>query len=283
MTSITVLNGPNLNTLGTRKPEVYGRTTLADVEEMCREEAGKLGLELEFRQSNYEGQLIDWIHELGPAFKSGESIGVVYNPGAHTHYSYAIRDAIEAAQVPVIELHISNVHAREEFRHHSVISPVARGIIVGFGVPGYSLAIRGLYELHEAEVTKHLKPGVAREPIDMHRRIAVAGAGLIGQRHIEEIDASPSAELAAIVDPFPAAAEVAAKYSVPLYPSLAELFAADKPDGVILATPNPLHVAGGLECVAAGVPVIVEKPIGDTVEARHPAGRGGRGGRGRRC
>ena len=160
MTSITVLNGPNLNTLGTRKPEVYGYTTLADVEQMCADDAAKLGLDLRFHQSNYEGQLIDWIHELGPAFKSGESIGVVYNPGAHTHYSYAIRDAIEAAQVPVIELHISNVHAREEFRHHSVISPVARGIVVGFGVPGYSLAIRGLYELHEAEVKKNLKPGV---------------------------------------------------------------------------------------------------------------------------
>jgi len=160
MTSITVLNGPNLNTLGTRKPEVYGRTTLADVEVMCGQEAEKLGLELKFHQSNYEGQLIEWIHELGPAFKRGESIGVVYNPGAHTHYSYAIRDAIEAAMVPVIELHISNVHAREEFRHHSVVSPIARGIIVGFGVPGYSLAIRGLYELHEAEVLKNLKPGV---------------------------------------------------------------------------------------------------------------------------
>jgi len=98
-------------------------------------------------------------------------------------------------------------------------------------------------------------------------RLAVAGAGLIGQRHIEEIDASPSATLAAIVDPFPAAAEVAAKFSVPLYPSLAELFEQDKPDGVILATPNQLHVTGGLECVAAGVPVIVGKPIGDSVEA----------------
>jgi predicted dehydrogenase len=98
-------------------------------------------------------------------------------------------------------------------------------------------------------------------------RIAVAGAGLIGQRHIEEIDASPSVELSAIVDPFHAAAEIADKFSVPIYPSLADLFAADKPDGVILATPNPMHVAGGLECVAAGVPVIVEKPIGDTVEA----------------
>ena len=160
MTSLLVLNGPNLNTLGTRKPEVYGRTTLADVEELCRTETARHGIDLVFRQSNYEGQLIDWIHAEGPRVKSGESIGAVYNPGAHTHYSYAIRDAIEAAMVPVIELHISNVHAREEFRHHSVISPVARGIIVGFGVPGYSLAIRGLYELHEAEVTKNLKPGV---------------------------------------------------------------------------------------------------------------------------
>jgi 3-dehydroquinate dehydratase II len=160
MTSVTVLNGPNLNLLGTRKPEVYGRTTLADVEKICQGDADRLGLELRFLQSNYEGQLIEWIHELGPAFKSGESIGAVYNPGAHTHYSYAIRDAIEAAQVPVIELHISNVHAREEFRHHSVVSPVARGIVVGFGIPGYSLAIRGLHELHEAEVTKNLQPGV---------------------------------------------------------------------------------------------------------------------------
>lgn len=98
-------------------------------------------------------------------------------------------------------------------------------------------------------------------------RIAVAGAGLIGQRHIEEIDASPSASVAAIVDPFPAAAEIAEKFSVPLYSSLAELFEKDKPDGVILATPNQLHVAGGLACVAAGVPLIVEKPIGDSVEA----------------
>lgn len=159
MPSISVLNGPNLNLLGTRKPEVYGYTTLAEVEVMCTEQATELGLDLKFLQSNYEGQLIDWIHEHGPAVKSGESIGVVYNPGAHTHYSYAIRDAIEAAELPVIELHISNVHAREEFRHHSVISPVARGIIVGFGVPGYSLAIRALYELHEAGSSKQQKSG----------------------------------------------------------------------------------------------------------------------------
>jgi 3-dehydroquinate dehydratase II len=149
MTSITVLNGPNLNLLGTRKPEVYGSTTLADVEAMCREEAGKLGLDVEFRQSNHEGQLIDWIHALGPEVKAGRSLGAVYNPGAHTHYSYAIRDAIEGASVPVIETHISNVHARDEFRHHSVISPLAAGIVVGFGVYGYVLAIRGLHQLSQ--------------------------------------------------------------------------------------------------------------------------------------
>jgi 3-dehydroquinate dehydratase-2 len=147
MTSITVMSGPNLNLLGTRKPEVYGSTTLADVEKVCQHDAEKLGLDLVFLQSNYEGQLIDWIHETGANVKAGDSIGAVYNPGAHTHYSYAIRDAIEGASLPVIELHISNVHARDEFRHHSVISPMARGIIVGFGVLGYSLAINGLVEL----------------------------------------------------------------------------------------------------------------------------------------
>lgn len=147
MKSITVMNGPNLNLLGTRKPEVYGSTTLADVEKQCQQDAEKLGLDLIFRQSNHEGQLVDWIHETGADVKAGNSIGAVYNPGAHTHYAYALRDAIEAASLPVIEVHISNVHAREEFRHHSVISPLARGVIVGFGVLGYSLAITGLYEL----------------------------------------------------------------------------------------------------------------------------------------
>lgn len=151
MASITIINGPNLNLLGTRKPEVYGHTTLADVEKLCRTHAEPLGLDVDFLQSNHEGQLIDWIHALGAAVKAGDSIGAVYNPGAHTHYSYAIRDAIEGASVPVIETHISNVHARDEWRHHSVISPLACGIIVGFGVLGYSLAITGLYELAKAD------------------------------------------------------------------------------------------------------------------------------------
>jgi 3-dehydroquinate dehydratase-2 len=150
MTSVLVLNGPNLNLLGTRKPEVYGTTSLEDVEQLCRAEAERLGLDLVFRQSNHEGQLIDWIHEFGFEVKAGSAIGAVYNPGAHTHTSVALRDAIEGVELPVIEVHISNVHAREEFRHHSYISPVARGIVVGFGVLGYRLAIQGLHELSQA-------------------------------------------------------------------------------------------------------------------------------------
>jgi 3-dehydroquinate dehydratase II len=150
MTSVLVLNGPNLNLLGTRKPEVYGTTTLADVEKLCRDEAGRLGLDLEFKQSNYEGQLIDWIHETGPEYRAGRSIGAVLNPGALTHTSVALHDAIEGASLAVIELHISNVHKREEFRHHSFISPIARGIIVGFGVQGYAMAINGLYQLSQS-------------------------------------------------------------------------------------------------------------------------------------
>ncbi|QJY48920.1 type II 3-dehydroquinate dehydratase [Pseudonocardia broussonetiae] len=154
MTSVLVLNGPNLNLLGTRKPEVYGTTTLADVEEMCRKTAAELGLEVVFRQSNHEGQLIDWIHEWGGEVKAGRSIGAVYNPGAHTHTSIALHDAIEGAELPVVECHISNVHRREEFRHHSFISPVAAGIIVGFGVHGYVLALRGLHQLAPAARTE---------------------------------------------------------------------------------------------------------------------------------
>jgi 3-dehydroquinate dehydratase II len=150
MASVLILNGPNLNLLGTRKPEVYGTTTLADVETLCTDAAAKLGLDVDFKQSNHEGQLIDWIHETGAAVKAGESIGAVFNPGAFTHTSVALHDAIEGASLPLIECHISNVHKREEFRHHSFISPVASGIIVGFGVHGYVLAIHGLHQLSQA-------------------------------------------------------------------------------------------------------------------------------------
>jgi 3-dehydroquinate dehydratase-2 len=142
-----VLNGPNLNLLGTRKPEIYGTTTIVDVEKLCRAVADGLGLGLDFKQSNHEGQLIDWIQEAGAAVKAGDSIGAVFNPGAFTHTSLALHDAIEAGELPLIEVHISNVHAREPFRHHSYISPIARGIIVGFGVQGYALAIEGLHRL----------------------------------------------------------------------------------------------------------------------------------------
>ena len=150
MASVLILNGPNLNLLGTRKPEVYGSTTLADVEKLCADAAAKLGLDVDFKQSNHEGQLIDWIHETGAAVKAGESIGAVFNPGAFTHTSVALHDAIEGASLPLIECHISNVHKREEFRHHSFISPVASGIIVGFGVHGYVLAIQGLHQLSQS-------------------------------------------------------------------------------------------------------------------------------------
>jgi 3-dehydroquinate dehydratase-2 len=150
MASVLILNGPNLNLLGTRKPEVYGTTTLADVEKLCTDAAAELGLDVDFKQSNHEGQLIDWIHETGAAVKAGESIGAVFNPGAFTHTSVALHDAIEGASLPLIECHISNVHKREEFRHHSFISPVASGIIVGFGVHGYVLAIHGLHHQSQA-------------------------------------------------------------------------------------------------------------------------------------
>ena len=151
MKKILVLNGPNLNLLGTREPAVYGAETLPDVEKLCRDEAEKLGVAVDCRQSNHEGQLIDWIHEAGREIAAGNMIGVVFNPGAFTHTSVALHDAIKGASATVIELHISNVHAREEFRHHSYISPAARGIIVGFGVKGYPLAIEALVRVSGAK------------------------------------------------------------------------------------------------------------------------------------
>ena len=147
MKKVLVLNGPNLNLLGTREPAQYGHETLADVERMCAEAGARLGVAVECRQSNHEGQLINWLHEAGREIAAGVMIGVVMNPGAYTHTSIALHDAIKGAGVTLIELHISNVHAREAFRHHSFISPVARGIIVGLGVKGYPLAIEALVRL----------------------------------------------------------------------------------------------------------------------------------------
>jgi 3-dehydroquinate dehydratase-2 len=153
MKKVLVLNGPNLNLLGTREPGIYGAQTLADVEKTCRDEAAHLSLELDFRQSNHEGQLIDWIHEAGRECAAGTMLGVVFNAGAFTHTSIALHDAIKGANVPVVELHISNVHAREPFRHHSWLSPVAKAVIAGFGVTGYALAINGLAQISAAAQT----------------------------------------------------------------------------------------------------------------------------------
>ncbi len=132
-----VLNGPNLNLLGTREPEVYGATTLDDIAESLTEQGDRLGLIVDLRQSNHEGHLIDWLHEAG----AGNITAVILNAGAYTHTSIALRDAIKSIKVPVIEVHLSNPAARESFRHVSHISPVAAGVIQGFGAQGYALAL----------------------------------------------------------------------------------------------------------------------------------------------
>lgn len=139
MATVYVLNGPNLNLLGSRETAVYGAMTLADIEQLCAAAAKKHGHDIVFRQSNHEGELVDWLHEARE--KAG---GVVINPGAYTHTSIALQDAIRAIGVPVVEVHLSNIFAREEFRHHSYVSPVARGVICGLGPKGYELAIDGL-------------------------------------------------------------------------------------------------------------------------------------------
>jgi 3-dehydroquinate dehydratase-2 len=141
--TIYVLNGPNLNLLGTREPEKYGRATLADVEKLCRDTAGRHGFTAECRQSNHEGDLVDFIQEAG-AMKAA---GIVINPAAYGHTSVAILDAVLSVQLPVIEVHITNIHARESFRQHSYLSAAAKAVICGFGVEGYALAITGLATL----------------------------------------------------------------------------------------------------------------------------------------
>ncbi|MGW0734018.1 type II 3-dehydroquinate dehydratase [Streptomyces sp. NPDC002851] len=145
MASVLILNGPNLNLLGTREPGIYGAQTLQDVEALCQKTAAGLGLTADCRQSNHEGQLLDWIHEAGREQAEGRLIGAVLNAGAYTHTSVALHDAIKGAGLRTIEVHISNVHAREPFRHHSYLSPAAAGIIVGFGTDGYRMAIEGLH------------------------------------------------------------------------------------------------------------------------------------------
>ncbi len=136
MPSVLILNGPNLNLLGTRQPDVYGSTTLSDVEKMCAEHASTIGVDFSFKQSNHEGVLIDAIHEA-----RGTHDGIILNAGAYTHTSIALMDAIASVDLPAIELHLSNVHAREEFRHNSYIAKVCIGLICGFGSHGYLLAM----------------------------------------------------------------------------------------------------------------------------------------------
>jgi 3-dehydroquinate dehydratase-2 len=138
--TVFILNGPNLNSLGKREPGIYGGKTLADIEADCRTAGGDLGLGIDFRQSNHEGDLVDWIQEAGE-----KAAAIVINPGAYSHTSVAIHDAVRSvAPLPVAEVHLSNIHAREAFRHHSMVSAVAVGVICGFGPLGYTLALQAL-------------------------------------------------------------------------------------------------------------------------------------------
>jgi 3-dehydroquinate dehydratase-2 len=142
---VLILNGPNLNMLGTREPHIYGSTTLADVERMCQERARQCGLTISFRQSNSETQLVEWIQE---AVNGAD--GIIINPAAYTHTSVAILDALSMVKAPIIELHISNPHKREPFRHHSYVTPAATALICGLGVNGYPLAVEAMAGLIKA-------------------------------------------------------------------------------------------------------------------------------------
>lgn len=146
MPIVFILNGPNLNLLGVREPSIYGRDTLGDIEERCTARAAALGLEIDFRQTNHEGQLVDWIQE---ARESAD--GIILNAGALTHTSVALLDALSAAELPVIEVHLSNIFRRESFRHHSYVSLAANGVICGLGARGYELALDGIASLIESE------------------------------------------------------------------------------------------------------------------------------------
>jgi len=144
MKTALILNGPNLNLLGTREPTVYGTHTLDDVKTLCEAACASHGFALDFRQSNHEGELVEWLHEAGRLQAAGQLAGVILNAGAYTNTSLALHDAFKGTGVPLIELHISNVHAREPFRHHSFISPAAKAVMAGFGAQGYALAVAGL-------------------------------------------------------------------------------------------------------------------------------------------
>ncbi len=143
---ITILNGPNLNLLGSRQPEVYGSGTLDDLETLCAETAEGLGLAIDFRQSNIEGELISWVQEARL-----KSAGIIINPAGYSHTSVALMDALLAVDLPVIEVHISNIHSRESFRHHSYVSRAAQGVICGLGFAGYRLALIALSDILEED------------------------------------------------------------------------------------------------------------------------------------
>jgi 3-dehydroquinate dehydratase II len=145
--TIHILNGPNMNLLGTREPEKYGRATLADVERLCRATAARFGLEIVFRQSNSEGELVDWIQEA----QAKGAAGLVINPAGYTTTSIAILDALLALSLPAVEVHVTNIHARENFRQNSYVSRAAKAVIAGFGIDGYALAIIGLAHLAGAQ------------------------------------------------------------------------------------------------------------------------------------
>lgn len=142
MLNILVINGPNLNTLGTREPAIYGTVTLAQIVATLQKRGEQLDASVESFQSNHEGALIDWLQQKGE-----RADGIIINPGAFTHYSIALRDALAAVKAPIVEVHLSNIYAREEFRHHSLIAPISKGHIVGMGWRGYLLAFEGLVEL----------------------------------------------------------------------------------------------------------------------------------------
>lgn len=142
MKPVFVINGPNLNMLGLREPDVYGHETLAGLEERCRTKAKALGLDISFRQSNLEGELVSWIQEARAA-----AAGIILNAGAYTHTSVAIHDALRIAQLPLIEVHLSNIYKRESFRHHSYVSAVADGVLCGFGGHGYELALDAIHKI----------------------------------------------------------------------------------------------------------------------------------------
>jgi 3-dehydroquinate dehydratase-2 len=143
--SVLILNGPNLNMLGVREPSIYGSETLDDIEALCQERAEALGLAVDFRQSNHEGELVSWIQQART-----EHDAILINAGAYTHTSVAILDALTLAELPVIEVHLSNIFRREAFRHHSYVSPVAKGVICGFGAQGYLMALDAIARLVEA-------------------------------------------------------------------------------------------------------------------------------------